>query len=130
VRANSNQLRQVLLNLLLNAGQAMEASPVKHITVRTQLTERNVELTLVDTGPGVPDDIKARLFKPFFTTKGRGKGTGLGLSVSRSIIEGHRGAIRVESAPGQGAKFVITLPAVDPNAKPGSISNPGLDPVA
>ncbi len=128
VRANSNQLRQVLLNLLLNAGQAMEASELKRITVRTQLVERNVELTLVDTGPGVPDDIKARLFKPFFTTKSRGKGTGLGLSVSRSIIEGHRGAIRVESRPGQGATFVITLPAFDPSAKTGT-SNPGLPPV-
>lgn len=111
IRGNSNQLRQVLLNLMLNAGQAMEASPRKLITVSTGAAEAGfVEIRVADTGPGLADEVKGNLFKPFFTTKRRGKGTGLGLSVSRSIIEAHRGQIRAEGAPGTGATFIIRLP--------------------
>jgi two-component system NtrC family sensor kinase len=111
VRGNSNQLRQVLLNLVLNAGQAMADSPVRQLTVTTaRAAEGGVELRVADTGPGIAEEVRAKLFKPFFTTKRRGQGTGLGLSVSRSIIEAHRGTIRVESAPGQGATFIIRLP--------------------
>jgi signal transduction histidine kinase len=111
VRGNSNQLRQVLLNLVLNAGQAMADSPVRQLTVSTaRAAEGGVELRVVDTGPGIAEEVRVKLFKPFFTTKRRGQGTGLGLSVSRSIIEAHRGTIRVESAPGQGATFIIRLP--------------------
>ncbi len=112
VKANSNQLRQVMLNLLLNAGQAMESSTTKRITITTARTASGLDVRIADTGPGMTEEVKARLFKPFFTTKRRGDGTGLGLSVSRSIIEGHGGAIRVESQPGRGATFVITLPTV------------------
>ncbi|MFZ5445367.1 MAG: sensor histidine kinase [Myxococcota bacterium] len=111
IRGNSNQLRQVLLNLMLNAGQAMEQSPKKLITVTTQRADPGfVEIRVADTGPGLADDVKDKLFKPFFTTKRRGQGTGLGLSVSRSIIEAHRGQIRAEGAPGVGATFIIRLP--------------------
>lgn len=111
IRGNSNQLRQVLLNLMLNAGQAMEQSPKKLITVTTGRSEAGfVEIRVADTGPGLADDVKDKLFKPFFTTKRRGQGTGLGLSVSRSIIEAHRGSIRAEGAPGVGATFIIRLP--------------------
>jgi signal transduction histidine kinase len=114
IRANSNQLRQVLLNLILNASQAMEESATKTLQVLTsQATENGadtVEIRIADTGPGIADEVKSQLFKPFFTTKRRGQGTGLGLSVSRSIIEEHRGSIRVESATGQGATFIIRLP--------------------
>jgi signal transduction histidine kinase len=110
VRGNSNQLQQVLLNIMLNAGQAMEDSPVKQLAVTTSRGDDEVEIRLADTGPGIADEVKAKLFKPFFTTKRKGKGTGLGLSVSRSIIEAHRGNIRIDSAPGQGATFVIRLP--------------------
>ncbi|HEY1089411.1 MAG TPA: ATP-binding protein [Archangium sp.] len=113
VKGNSNQLRQVLLNLMLNAGQAMEASPQKLINVSTQKGEAGfVEILVSDTGPGLAPDVKEKLFKPFFTTKRRGQGTGLGLSVSRSIVEAHRGQIRAEGAPGAGATFIIRLPAV------------------
>jgi two-component system NtrC family sensor kinase len=119
IRGNSNQLRQVLLNLLLNAGQAMENSPRKEIHVSTAIGENgSVEIRVADTGPGIPEDVKSQLFKPFFTTKHRGKGTGLGLSVSRSIIEGHRGNIRVDGAPGQGATFVIRIPGATPSGEP------------
>ncbi len=113
IRGNSNQLRQVLLNLMLNAGQAMEASPKKLITVSTMRPEAGfVEIRVTDTGPGLADDVKDKLFKPFFTTKRRGQGTGLGLSVSRTIVEAHRGNIRAEGAPGVGATFIIRLPEV------------------
>lgn len=113
VKGNSNQLRQVLLNLMLNAGQAMEASPQKLINVSTQKGEAGfVEILVSDTGPGLAPDVKDKLFKPFFTTKRRGQGTGLGLSVSRSIVEAHRGQIRAEGAPGKGATFIIRLPTV------------------
>jgi signal transduction histidine kinase len=112
--ANSNQLRQVLLNLMLNASQAMEESKVRQLEVITsRATDAGAELVevrIADTGPGIPEEVQAKLFRPFFTTKRRGQGTGLGLSVSRSIIEEHRGTIRAESVPGQGATFVIRLP--------------------
>lgn len=112
VRGNSNQLRQVLLNLILNSGQAMEGCPVRKLTISTSRVpgEGGVDLRVADTGPGIADEVKAKLFKPFFTTKQRGQGTGLGLSVSRTIIEAHRGVIRLESQPGQGATFIIRLP--------------------
>jgi signal transduction histidine kinase len=111
IRGNSNQLRQVLLNLMLNAGQAMEQSPKKLITVTTRAADAGfAEILVADTGPGLAEDVKDKLFKPFFTTKRRGQGTGLGLSVSRTIIEAHRGQIRAEGAPGQGATFIIRLP--------------------
>lgn len=111
IRANSNQLRQVMLNLMLNAGQAMESSPQKLITVTTARADAGfVEIRVADTGPGLAEEVKSQLFKPFFTTKRRGQGTGLGLSVSRSIVEAHRGQIRAEGAMGQGATFVIRLP--------------------
>lgn len=111
IRGNSNQLRQVLLNLMLNAGQALEQSPKKLITVSTRAAEQGfAEICVADTGPGLAAEVKDNLFKPFFTTKRRGQGTGLGLSVSRTIVEAHRGQIRAEGAPGQGATFIIRLP--------------------
>jgi len=77
----------------------------------SQLEASFVEIRVADSGPGLAEEVKAQLFKPFFTTKRRGQGTGLGLSVSRSIIEAHRGQIRAEGAVGQGAIFIIRLPA-------------------
>lgn len=118
IKGNSNQLRQVLLNLMLNAGQAMEQSPAKQLKVSTVSGENGaVEIRVADSGPGIPEEVKGQLFKPFFTTKRRGQGTGLGLSVSRSIIEAHRGNIRVDSAPGQGATFVIRIPKATPTGE-------------
>jgi signal transduction histidine kinase len=111
VLGNSNQLRQVLLNLMLNAGQAMERSPERRLLVATRETpEGGVELRVSDTGPGIAAEVRDKLFRPFITTKRPGQGTGLGLSVSRSIVEAHGGTIRAESLPGQGATFVVTLP--------------------
>ncbi|MFT3839682.1 MAG: ATP-binding protein [Myxococcaceae bacterium] len=111
IEGNSNQLRQVLINLMMNAAQAMEASEQKRLYVETTGADWAVVITVKDTGPGIAPEVKQRLFEPFFTTKPRGKGTGLGLSISRSIIEEHQGEIRVESEVGKGTTFVIRLAA-------------------
>jgi signal transduction histidine kinase len=111
VRGNGNQLRQVLLNLMMNASQAMEGQDIKRLYVETKGGDAGAQVSVRDVGPGIAPETQARLFEPFFTTKPRGKGTGLGLSVSRSIIEAHRGEIRVESEIGKGATFFIRLPA-------------------
>jgi signal transduction histidine kinase len=111
VRGNGNQLRQVLLNLMMNASQAMEGQDAKRLYVETKGGDAGAQVSVRDVGPGIAPEAQARLFEPFFTTKPRGKGTGLGLSVSRSIIEAHRGEIRVESELGKGATFYIRLPA-------------------
>ncbi|MBL8951319.1 MAG: HAMP domain-containing protein [Myxococcaceae bacterium] len=113
IRGNGNQLRQVLLNLLMNASQAMEGFKDKHLYVQTKGGDAGAQVSVRDVGPGIAPDAQARIFEPFFTTKPRGKGTGLGLSVSRSIIEAHRGEIRVESEMGKGATFFIRLPSAD-----------------
>ncbi len=108
---NGNQLRQVLVNLMMNAGQAMEQSKIKKLYVEASGADWTVLVSVKDTGPGMAPEVRKRLFEPFFTTKPRGKGTGLGLSISRSIIEEHKGELRVESEVGAGATFVIRLPA-------------------
>ncbi len=111
IMGNGNQLRQVLVNLMMNAGQAMESSQVKKLYVEASGADWTVLVSVKDTGPGMAPEVRQRLFEPFFTTKPRGKGTGLGLSISRSIIEEHKGELRVESEPGAGATFLIRLPA-------------------
>ncbi len=108
---NGNQLQQVLMNLMINAQQAMDGKNGS-VTVSTRLLDGDkLEVRVSDTGPGIPKEIQAKIFEPFFTTKAVGKGTGLGLSVSYGIIRDHQGEIHIESEPGQGASFVITLPA-------------------
>lgn len=110
ILGNNNQLRQVLLNLMMNAGQAMAESSAKRVLVSTVADGDFVRVAVADSGPGITQEVMQHLFKPFFTTKRRGLGTGLGLSVSRSIIEAHKGTLTVESAPGQGATFIVRLP--------------------
>ena len=113
---NANQIQQVLMNLMINAQQAMEGTPgVVRLSSRLPSPE-TIELRVSDNGPGMSEEVKGRLFEPFFTTKSAGKGTGLGLSVSYGIIKEHRGAIQIESAPGQGATFIITLPVAKSGA--------------
>jgi signal transduction histidine kinase len=111
---NPSQIQQVLLNLVINARQAMPQGGTLTITVGRDPTGRWAEIRVSDTGQGIaPSDLK-RIFDPFFTTKtadntGLG-GTGLGLPVCRDIIEAHKGRMRVESRPGQGASFTLRLP--------------------
>ncbi len=108
---NGNQLQQVLLNIILNAEQAMEGVPGT-VRIETEGKGDQVEIRVRDTGPGIPKEIQARLFEPFFTTKPAGKGTGLGLSVSYGIVKDHKGDIIVDSEPGRGTCFILRIPAV------------------
>jgi len=111
ILGNANQLQQILLNLVLNAQQAMEGTQGKIRITTCRAEDGRAEVRISDTGPGIPKEIQARLFEPFFTTKPAGKGTGLGLSVTYGIVKDHKGEILVESEPGQGATFVLRFPA-------------------
>src|SRR2546427_5808919 len=120
IRASADQLKQVLLNLLLNAADSMPKGGT--ITVATQTgagTETEVfgrdavQIQVRDTGQGIPDDVLAQIFEPFFSTK-PGKGTGLGLWVSQGIVQSHGGTMRVGSRVGRGTTFTITLPVDGP----------------
>jgi two-component system NtrC family sensor kinase len=106
VRGNANQLQQVLVNMMLNAVQAMQAGGRLTIVIREK--EREALLEVADTGSGIPKKVLANIFDPFFTTKS--EGTGLGLSLSFAIIRDHHGDIEVESEQGKGTTFIIHLP--------------------
>lgn len=110
-----SQLNQVFMNLLVNAGHAIESKG--EITIRTRLHEENsVLIEICDTGKGIQADHLNRIFDPFFTTKPVGKGTGLGLSLSYSIIQRHHGRIEVTSEVGKGSCFRIIIPIEQPKA--------------
>ena len=111
VLADTHQIQQVLLNIINNARQAMEAhQPRGQITITTQANDSNVRITIQDSGPGISPENLRRIFDPFFTTKEVGKGTGLGLSLCYGIIKEHGGTITPLSRPGEGATFIIELP--------------------
>ncbi|GEM_PF-3107038 len=107
-----SQINQVFLNLLTNAGQALEGEGT--ITVATRAEGDTVVVSVCDTGRGIPAPALERVFEPFFTTKAVGRGTGLGLPMVQAIVERHHGEIRVESAPGEGACFQVRLPVRQP----------------
>lgn len=109
VAADPNQLKQVVINLILNAAQAMEGEGT--IRLRTACCDDRIELAVADTGPGIPAALRESIFTPFFTTKPEGEGTGLGLYLSRHIIREHGGEILVDDAPDGGAVFRVRLPA-------------------
>jgi len=111
--ADGHQLQQVLLNLVINAEQAMLAANGRGVLVVRSWFDADreaVTLEINDDGPGVPSDLQPKVFDPFFTTKEVGKGTGLGLTVAYAIVQEHGGRIRLESPPGRGASFFIELP--------------------
>ena len=108
VVADRVQVQQVLLNLLRNAVEAMESSPVRELTLGTARWDSMVAVSVADTGSGIPPAIEAQLFQPFVTTKSAGMG--IGLSVCRAIIEAHGGRLWVEPNPGGGSVFRFTLP--------------------
>ncbi|MGA1840058.1 MAG: ATP-binding protein [bacterium] len=114
IMGNANQIQQVLMNILINAQQAMEGRPGL-VKIKTFANNGHITVKISDNGPGIPEEFLTKLFEPFFTTKPVGKGTGLGLSVSYGIIRDHGGDILVESEPGKGATFVIKFPLKDSN---------------
>jgi signal transduction histidine kinase len=113
------EIGRVMLNLLGNAFDAVHEHAAKVngvynpiVTVTTRQVEGHVEVRVSDNGPGIPADIKEKVFLPFFTTKPAGSGTGLGLSLSHDIVaNGHGGTLAVESEEGHGATFIVALPS-------------------
>lgn len=110
VEHDSDQMHQLLLNLLLNAVQAIEGAGTIHVTIDNLNNE--VAIHVADTGRGIAPEHLPNIFRPFYTTKGNG--TGLGLSLARRIVEGHHGHIDVESEVGKGTEFRVTLPIRQP----------------
>ena len=108
VECYPNMLNQVFLNLLVNAGQAIEGQG--RITVKTRQEGSGVHISVADTGRGIPLDLQRRIFSHGFTTKPEGIGTGLGLPLSRQIVEKHGGTLEFESQPGVGTTFHIRIP--------------------
>jgi len=109
IRADANQLSQVLMNLLLNAAQATPEGGRITIAASKLTFVDSIEVRVIDTGGGIPPDILSHVFEPFFTTK-RGKGTGLGLSISQAYVKSHDGDIRVDSVLDHGTTVTFTLP--------------------
>ena len=123
VRADIQQLNHLFMNLILNAAQAMQNQG--RLDLRTSVTPdaKFVYVEVSDTGPGIDPKNLPHIFEPFFTTKDPGEGTGLGLSMAYSIVQNHGGQIRVDSAPGRGTTFIVTLPVAGPPNK-GDTSEP------
>jgi signal transduction histidine kinase len=121
-----NQIQQVLLNLLTNARQAMPKGGRILIRIAPDPAAGTVDLTVRDTGSGIPADKLPRIFDRYYTTKqgpdasGKG-GTGVGLATCREIIESHQGKIRVESSIGVGTAFILKLPAAKENHQPAAV---------
>ncbi len=128
VWGNGSELQQILLNLMINAEQALTGVEGRRaIGLRTIGMDSEVLIECTDSGPGVPPDIRDQIFDPFFTTKPEGVGTGLGLSICYGIVQDHGGRIRVDAAPGGGALFSIALPR-DPRAQARAASGPHARP--
>ena len=129
--ADAHQLYQVVVNLISNAQYALRATPTPRrlmLITRYEPADHQVVLTVADTGPGIPPEIRTRLCEPFFTTKPPGLGTGLGLSLCQSIITDHGGTFSVESQGGAGAIFRVTLPVTAaPVTKP-DVTEPAVPP--
>ena len=114
VSALPDQLRQAMMNLLLNAFQAMKGKGT--LRLATEVADTIVTASIADTGPGIPKHHLSKIFDPFFTTKGQGEGSGLGLTVARRIIRKFGGDIRLESVEGAGTSCLVTLPLVASNS--------------
>ncbi|MEE9613122.1 MAG: ATP-binding protein, partial [Desulfatiglandales bacterium] len=127
ILADPNQLKQVFLNIMINAADALNGkgpsedndskidevnapSIKKELTIISENTDHSIQLGFIDNGPGIPEEELVRIFDPFYTTKAPGKGTGLGLSVCYRIVEGLGGSSRAESTVGEGTTIIITLP--------------------
>ncbi len=120
VEVNGNQIKQVFVNVINNACQAIASdAPSGRIWIAAKRGRDGIAVSVTDSGPGMAEEIAARVFEPFFTTKGEGEGTGLGLSISQGILKEHGGRISLETKPGAGATFTVELPigAAPPRAE-------------
>jgi two-component system, NtrC family, sensor kinase len=122
--ADPDKIGQVFMNILMNARQAIEGSGVIAVSSVWDTETRLIQISFQDSGCGIPPEILQKIFDPFFTTKSIGMGTGLGLAVSYGIIKDHSGEIRAESTPGEGSRFIVDLPILEPpEAKTGLETN-------
>jgi two-component system NtrC family sensor kinase len=126
ISGNLGKLQQVAVNLIMNAKDALQDSGGGTIRLSTAQTLRGVELRLEDNGEGIPPEVLAKIYDPFFTTKtnpkeGQRKGTGLGLAVTYGIVQEHGGTIHVMSTVGKGTVFTVTLPALEVAARSSAI---------
>ena len=130
VFADGHQIQQVLLNLIINAEQAMISVNGRGVIVLRTWQDPQQEaiiLEINDDGPGIPDDVQPKIFDPFFTTKEVGKGTGLGLTVAYAIVQEHGGRIRIESPPNRGASFYVELPITGAKLPPAPVRRVSFD---
>ena len=116
--ADPEAIRRALANLIDNAAEAMQGSLLRVLGIRSALSEdgTSAEVAVSDTGHGLTDEIRERLFLPFYSTKHRG--TGLGLSIAAKIAQEHGGSIRAESNSPKGARFILRVPLIEPVAPP------------
>ncbi len=125
ISGNRGKLQQVLVNLILNARDALGGCPMPKVTLRTRRDGKHVELQVSDNGAGMPPEVLRKIYDPFFTTKaqpreGQRKGTGLGLAVTYGIMQEHNGTINAQSEAGVGTTFRLSFPALDGHKYPGS----------
>jgi PAS domain S-box-containing protein len=131
VWGDADQLHQVLSNLIVNAQQAMLETPApRRLEIEVRQVADRVELSVADSGPGLPEAIRPRIFDPFFTTKPVGVGTGVGLSVSRGIAEAHRGSLECRNRAGGGAVFTLTLPVASDGVGAADVTPRTIPPAA
>lgn len=132
VMGDSDQMTQVITNLVINAAQAMEDwKGERHLSISTRAengadSSSALAIEIADTGPGVPQEIRSRIFEPFFTTKSGKGGTGVGLSLCLNIIASHGGQIQIQDTPGGGATFLVRLPVAQMAAQNGETENKSL----
>lgn len=118
VRGDAGQLTQVLMNLVVNAEQALGEASDKRIVVTSEIAGEWAKIPIADNGTGIPEEHLAQVFFPFFSTKPVGKGTGLGLATSHGIVTAHGGVIHVENNEMGGATFIVELPLADAGQPP------------
>jgi two-component system NtrC family sensor kinase len=125
VECDAGQIQQIVLVLIMNATEAMPRGGCLKIATESILNESSVRLRVADSGPGIPEDVLPHIFEPFFTTKEHSQSTGLGLAVAKSILDQHGGGIQVRSKEGEGAEFIVTLPAgkIEPAVELASIAH-------
>lgn len=122
------QIRQVLINLIINSIHAVEGRDVREVRIQLRETDTHIKIIIADTGTGIPEQDLSNIFEPFFTTRSQSGGTGLGLSVCRNIVNLHDGELDVSSVLGKGTQFTLQLPTGDASSKsPGAELRPSGD---